>query len=667
MCAVRLRPSRPLSVSHVQGARKAGFPDYIEPCDPMLRERPPTGAGWLYEIKADGYRAQLQVHHRETTVFSRTGLDWTEQFSSIATAAPALNASSAVIDGEAVVYGTKGLPDFQQLRRELGSRKSERVRYHAFDLMYLDGYDLRSSPYIERKRLLARLLEGAPDTFAYVEHIEADGEQVFRNACELGLEGLVAKRADAPYRSGRQESWIKLKCKKSETLPIVAFVEKLGASPRKIASLYVGRQEDGKLLYAGKVRTGYTEASARELRERLDPLIRRTTPLSVAVKKPKATWVEPEVKAEVEYGALTDDGLLREAVFKGLRDDLELPEVRAPRLAPSSTGRPRIGVPRENILQLLPDAVAPSKEELAAYWTRVCNKALPHLGHRPLKLVRHVHGTTFYHKGTLPKNIPNAVHLLRIEKREGGAGTRLWVDSLEGLLGLVEIGAVELHPWNAKVEDFERADRLVVDLDPGQDVRWEKVVECGSASARINACRRVCSLAQADRRQGRPCDGAAPTGNFTRRGASHRPATRLEDRRALSRTIYSLGTGQAARSYLSRLFAKWTRHNGDRRVFAPRPRGFPDRRARDLGPHRSWYSSRCLYDDSAVPCQPSGRKEAQRMTRSGRGPVSSQACVRACLEHDTRRYVTSLWLSSGLFKCPKIWTRRRSCGSKSPR
>jgi bifunctional non-homologous end joining protein LigD len=145
MCAVRLRSSRPLSLSRVPGARKAGFPDHIEPCDPALRERPPTGAGWLYEIKADGYRAQLRVH--ETTVFSRTGLDWTKQFSSIANAAAALNAGSAVIDGEAAVYGTKGLPDFQQLRRELGARKSQRVRYQAFDLLYLDGYDLRSTPY----------------------------------------------------------------------------------------------------------------------------------------------------------------------------------------------------------------------------------------------------------------------------------------------------------------------------------------------------------------------------------------------------------------------------------------------------------------------------------------------------------------------------------------
>jgi bifunctional non-homologous end joining protein LigD len=299
---------------------------------------------------------------------------------------------------------------------------------------------------------------------------------VFEQACKLGVEGVVGKRTDASYRSGRQETWIKLKCKKSEAYPIVAFVEKLGAKPRKIASLYVGRREGGKLVYAGKVRTGYTETTARELRERLDPLVRKQSPLSIAVKKPKATWVEPEIDAEVEYGALTDDGLLREAVFKGVRDDL-MPKMRAPRLVPSSAGRPRVGVPRENILQLLPDAVVPTKDELAAYWTRVWKKALPHLGNRPLKLVRHVHGTTFYHKGPLPKDMPKAVHQLRIEKREGGQGTRLWVHDLQGFLGLVEIGAVELHPWNAKVEHFERADRIVVDLDPGEGVHWDAVVE----------------------------------------------------------------------------------------------------------------------------------------------------------------------------------------------
>jgi bifunctional non-homologous end joining protein LigD len=475
MCAVALRQPRQ-GVSRVGGAVRAAISGYIEPCDPTLRANPPRGDGWAYEIKADGYRAQLHLSDGRVTAYSRTGYDWSEQFASIVAAARRLKARSAIIDGEAVVYGAGGLPDFQQLRRELGAKTSGRIRYHAFDLLYLDGYDLRATAYVERKRLLERLLENAPETFIYVEHVAADGDEIYRHACRMGLEGLIAKRMDAPYRSGRQETWLKLKCKSSETFPIVAFVEKLGAHPRKIASLYVGRRENGKLVYAGKVRTGYTEISARELRERLDPLIRRTSPLDTPVKKPKATWVEPTVEAEVEYGALTDDGLLREAVFKGLRDDLTPPKIRAPRLVPSS-GRGKLGVPEENILQLLPDAVVPSSEELAAYWRRVWEKALPHLGQRPLKLVRHVHGTTFYHKGPLPQDIPAAVHQLRIRKREGGEGTRLWIDSLGGFLGLVEIGAVELHPWNATVDDIEHADRIVIDLDPGEGVAWDAVVE----------------------------------------------------------------------------------------------------------------------------------------------------------------------------------------------
>ncbi|MGY3564208.1 bifunctional non-homologous end joining protein LigD [Bradyrhizobium sp. USDA 4463] len=476
MCAVALRQSGS-GVSRVAGARKAAIPGYVEPCDPTLREHAPRGRDWVYEIKADGYRAQLHLQDRVVTVYSRTGLDWTEQFSSIAAAAHKLKAKSAIIDGEAVVYGSSGLSDFQQLRRELGPKRSERVRYHAFDLLYLDGYDLRDAAYEDRKRLLQELLKDAPHTFIYVEALEADGDEIFANGCKLGLEGLVAKRFGRPYRSGRQETWIKLKCKKSETFPIVAFVEKLGAHPRKIASLYVGRRQNGRLVYAGKVRTGYTETSARELRERLDPLIRRTSALDVRIKKPKATWVEPAMDVEVEYGALTDDGLLREAVFKGLRDDLALRKVKAPRLVPSSVGRPKLGVPKENILQLLPDAVVPSKEQLTYYWKRVWKKALPHLGHRPLKLVRHVHGTTFYHKGPLPNEIPGGVHQLRIRKREGGEGTRLWVNTLDGFLGLVQMGVVELHPWNSTVEDFEHADRIVIDLDPGEGVEWKVLTE----------------------------------------------------------------------------------------------------------------------------------------------------------------------------------------------
>ncbi len=466
----------PLPAGISPGARRAPHPGFVQPCDPALREQAPHGHAWLHETKLDGYRAQLHVHAGRVAIYSRQGQNWTDQFADIAHTAEQLAVHEAIIDGEAVVPGKRGVPDFQALRRALGKRSSGLI-YVAFDLIYLDGFDLREVPLIERKRTLERLLAAAPDVFVYLGYLDADGRTVYQRACALGLEGVVSKRKDAPYKSGRQETWIKVKCTKSDSFPIVAFVEKLGARPRKVASLYVGRQRGEKLLYAGKVRTGYTEEIARELRERLDPFIIRTSPLNEPISKPKATWVQPALKAEVEYSGITDDGVLREAVFKGLRDDLALADASVPprkrRVDPRNA---RVGVPRENILQLLPDAVVPSKEELRAYWRRVHKRALIYLGRRPLKLVRHTHSTTFYHMGPLPP-IPKTVHQLHIEKRQGGEGVRVWVDDLDGLLGLVDMGAVELHAWAATVDNIEHPDRLVFDLDPGEGIAWDFVLE----------------------------------------------------------------------------------------------------------------------------------------------------------------------------------------------
>ena len=216
---------------------------FIEPCDPSLREKAPEGPEWTYEIKTDGYRAQVHINNGAVTVYSRNGYNWTKEFATVASAAASLDVREAIFDGEAAVIATTGLPDFQALRRELGKPHLSRIIYHAFDLLYLNGKDLRDSPLIERKQALKRVLENAPASFAPVEYLESDGQRVFEHACKLGLEGVVAKRRDAPYRSGRQESWIKLKCVQSDTFPIVAFVEKLGAHPRRIASLYIGRRE----------------------------------------------------------------------------------------------------------------------------------------------------------------------------------------------------------------------------------------------------------------------------------------------------------------------------------------------------------------------------------------------------------------------------------------
>lgn len=251
----------------------------MEYCDPTLSERAPTGAGWAHEIKADGYRAQVHLIDGKVTVYSRRGHDWTDKFGAIAEAAKHLKARQAILDGEAVVPASSGVADFHALRRELGKRNSDRLIYQTFDLLYLDGYDVRPAPYVERKAALKALLADASAALSYVEYLEGDGEMIYGHACAMGIEGIVAKAKDAPYRSGRQDTWLKLKCTKSDDFPIIAFVEKLGAKPRRIASLYLGRRDGDRLLYAGKAQTGFAMDEMREIRERLDPFIVRNPPL----------------------------------------------------------------------------------------------------------------------------------------------------------------------------------------------------------------------------------------------------------------------------------------------------------------------------------------------------------------------------------------------------
>jgi bifunctional non-homologous end joining protein LigD len=474
--AVQVRRRAAMPASKRGAASHSLLHRYIDPLDPTSVDHPPGGDDWIHEIKFDGYRAQAHKGNGRVTVFSRRGYNWTDRFGSIGGHLDELRVGSVILDGEVVFIGRNGKPDFAGLRGALG-RKTERLHFYAFDLLFLDGEDWRRKPLLERKRRLQALLRGAPEQLQYVEHMQGDSRLIVEHACKLGLEGIVSKQVDSPYKSGRQESWRKSKCGLTDNFPIVAFVEKLGARPRRIASLYVGRREGDRLLYAGKVQSGYSLEAAREVREALDPYIRPKTPLSEPVAKPKATWVEPVVDAEVAYSSKTDAGLLREAVFKGLRDDLATEPARtvAPRTV-SRTPAPNKGVPPYNILQRLPEGVAPGEEELVAYWAKVGTQALKHLARRPLKLVRRVGHTIFYHKGPLPP-VPDTVHQLRIHKREGGEGVRLWVDDLDGLVGLVQIGAVELHPWNATVDDIEQADRLVFDLDPGEGIEWPFVID----------------------------------------------------------------------------------------------------------------------------------------------------------------------------------------------
>jgi bifunctional non-homologous end joining protein LigD len=440
------------------------------------RSAPPAGREWLHEIKYDGYRAQLHLRAGQARIFTRRGHDWTTRFPVIAAAAARLDAREAILDAEIVSPGEGGVPDFDALKQALAVQNTDGLLCYAFDLLYCDGWDLRRAPLVQRKRALQRLLGGGAPPLLYSEEWDAEGATVYEHACRLRLEGIVSKLRNSTYTSGRSDSWVKIKCSLTEQLPIVGFT----AAGDSVASLRVGRRVDGQLLYAGKL-SGFPAATARELRQRLEPMITPRQPLSKPIRKPQVTWVSPMLDAIVSYSSETSTGKLRHPSFAGLAQvPRGAPHKPSPRRAAKLAKRISGGAPYENILQELPDAIAPTKEQLATYWSRVWRRALVHLGGRPLKLVRRDKGTIFYHMGPLPP-VPASVHLLTLKKRGGGEGTRLWVDDLAGLLGLVEIGAIELHPWAARVDDIEHPDLLVFDLDPGEGIGWEFVIESALA------------------------------------------------------------------------------------------------------------------------------------------------------------------------------------------
>src|SRR5882757_9068254 len=352
------RRRKRLKPGDLPGAVRAPYPKFIDPCLATPGTAVPARGHWLHEIKHDGYRAQGHLNGGRALIYTRNGYDWTHRFLRIAEALKRLPARQCILDGEIVVADTRGIADFHLLQDDLARSRADRLAYFVFDLLYLEGFDLRAAPLIEREKMLAQLFEDTAQKGSPIQlnpHIEADATAVFEQACAMHLEGIVSKDTQSLDRSGRQESWIKIKCAKTDTFPIIAFVEKLGASPRRIASLYLGRWKGDQLLYAGKAQTGFKRSMLYELRERLDPYIRKTSPLSIPIKKPKATWVEPAVLAEIEYSALTAEQRLRAPVFKGIRDDLMAPRRGPKRTEPRKQRAP--GIPQSNILQLLPDAV----------------------------------------------------------------------------------------------------------------------------------------------------------------------------------------------------------------------------------------------------------------------------------------------------------------------
>jgi bifunctional non-homologous end joining protein LigD len=293
---------------------KAKYPGFIDPALATPIDKVPSGERWLHEIKFDGYRVQVHLRDTAITVFTRRGNDWTKRFKKIADEAWHINAGSAIIDGEVVVPSVDGTTDFSVLQNELKGR-SAKIVLVAFDLLYLNGYDLRKLPLIERKARLKNLITETDIQFS--ESFEIDGGEMFKHACKTGLEGVVSKVRESKYVSDRVNDWVKKTCAQRETLTIAGFA--LDGS--KWDGLYLGRRNDDDLIYAGKVDHGFDKDSAKELQARLKPLIRKTQPYSKRIAH-RGIWVEPELLVEIEYRAKSTEGKVRQPVFKGLREDL---------------------------------------------------------------------------------------------------------------------------------------------------------------------------------------------------------------------------------------------------------------------------------------------------------------------------------------------------------
>ena len=474
------------------------LPDFIAPQLCRTLARPPSGSGWLHEIKFDGYRIQMRVLNGEATLKTRKGLDWTAKYPAIARAGS--NLPDATIDGEICALDENGAPDFAALQAALSEGKTDALVYFAFDLLFKGGEDLRGMPLSERKDRLQQLLsdKGENSDLRFVEHFETGGEAVLRSACRLSLEGIVSKRADAPYVSGRTETWAKSKCRAGHEVVIGAYATTNG----KFRSLLVGVNRGDSFVYVGRVGTGYGASKVRDLMPKLKALETTKSPftgIGAPKKQPGVVWLKPELVAEIEFAGWTSDGLVRQAAFKGLREDKPADEVEAEKPAsptkteipqpakPTSSRAPRRGG-KVDIMGVLisnpdkplwPDAndgTPVSKEDLARYYEAVGAWLIEHIRGRPCSIIRTpdgLGGEQFFQRHAMP----GTSNLLELVTVFGDRKPYLQIDRIEGLAAVAQIGAVELHPWNCEPHHPELPGRLVFDLDPGPEVPFATVVQ----------------------------------------------------------------------------------------------------------------------------------------------------------------------------------------------
>jgi bifunctional non-homologous end joining protein LigD len=489
------------------GARPAEQPAFIHPQLATLVSKPPKGQDWVHEIKYDGYRILCILSVGQARLFSRNGNEWTHKFSEIAEDASKIPVKSAILDGEIVVIDQDGKTDFQALQNILQGVRTGRLVYTVFDIPFCAGYDVTRAPLVERKKLLRGTLGLAPGSsrIHHADDIRGQGELVFQHACRLGLEGIISKRADSPYEQKRSRSWLKVKCVMRQEFAIGGFSDP-GGSRVGFGALLLGYYNpDGSFIYAGKAGTGFNELTLRTLLQRLRGLETGTPPFvnpPTGYDAKGVHWIKPELVAEVEFSAWTGEGILRHPSFKGLREDKNPRDVvredprgkassgdsgknpAAPVRKPPMEAAPKTGEAKPSGMALSnPDRVlypeiGVTKRDLAQYYTDIADWIMPHLAGRPLTLVRCPEGREkecFFqkHLGDTALDVLRSVPVL---EKDGQVYYSI-AENIDGVIALVQMGALEIHVWGSREDKLEQPDMMVFDLDPDPEVGWAGVIE----------------------------------------------------------------------------------------------------------------------------------------------------------------------------------------------
>ena len=536
------RPTEVLSfASELKGVPKESLPRFVPPQLALQVAEAPDGSEWIHELKLDGYRIQGHIaaardkNSRSATLITRSGLDWTHRMPDIAAALAEMPVEDALLDGEVVVFDGEGKTSFADLQAAFQEAKKKPLTYVIFDLLHLNGHNLRSLPLERRKNILEKILTEVSESdhagvLRYSEHLGTRGADIFEKACELGAEGIVSKKASGPYVSGRSGSWLKIKCVRQQEFVIGGFTppSKTGVG---IGALLLGYYRDGELIYAGRTGTGFTQKARQQMRKRLEE-IREPHPAFSSVPPDgarDAQWVQPKYVCEVRFATWTADNLVRQASFQGLREDKPAKQVtrELPVETDSSKRRPRaenkkpepskrarkkpatVGVSSRNqrssrtsgravasktnpskpseagdpfpIPLTHPDKQVDSeskltKQQLADYFWAVREHMLPHIVDRPLSIVRCPQGSTkpcFFQKH-VTENLPDGIDGIDIRgRRSGVVESYITLSSALGLAGLAQMGVLEIHPWGSSNIDIEKPDRLVFDLDPDEAIPWQ--------------------------------------------------------------------------------------------------------------------------------------------------------------------------------------------------